>query len=92
MAFPNVSDIVATTIQSRTRKIADNVTKKNALYMKLDQRQPQDLQRRQQRHLSGLACPERQRWLVQRVRPAPVAASDVHRGGVHHRQLACPSP
>ncbi len=38
MAFPNVSDIVATTIQSRTRKIADNVTKNNALYMKLDQR------------------------------------------------------
>lgn len=37
-AFPNVSDIVATTIQSRTRKIADNVTKNNALYMKLDQR------------------------------------------------------
>ena len=38
MAFPNVSDIVATTIQSRTRKIADNVTKNNALYMRLDQR------------------------------------------------------
>ena len=38
MAFPNVSDIVATTIQSRTRKIADNVTKNNALYAKLDQR------------------------------------------------------
>lgn len=37
-AFPNVSDIVATTIQSRTRKIADNVTKNNALYMRLDQR------------------------------------------------------
>ena len=38
MAFPNVSDIVATTIQSRTKKIADNVTKNNALYMRLDQR------------------------------------------------------
>jgi len=38
MAFPNVSDIVATTIQSRTRKIADNVTKNNALYMRLDQK------------------------------------------------------
>jgi hypothetical protein len=38
MAFPNVSDIVTTTIQSRTRKIADNVTKNNALYMRLDQR------------------------------------------------------
>ena len=36
--FPNVSDIVATTIQSRSRKIADNVTKNNALYAKLDQR------------------------------------------------------
>lgn len=38
MAFPNVSDIVATTIQSRTRKIADNVTKNNALYARLDQK------------------------------------------------------
>ena len=28
MAFPNISDILATTIESRTRKIADNVTKK----------------------------------------------------------------
>jgi len=31
MAFPNVSDIVATTIESRTRQIADNVTKNNVL-------------------------------------------------------------
>jgi hypothetical protein len=31
MAFPNVSDIIATTIQSRTREIADNVTENNAL-------------------------------------------------------------
>lgn len=30
MAFPNVSDIVATTIESRTGEIADNVTKNNA--------------------------------------------------------------
>jgi hypothetical protein len=36
MAFPNVSDIVATTIQSRTREIADNVTKNNALLRKLE--------------------------------------------------------
>jgi hypothetical protein len=38
MAFPNVSDIVATTIQSRTRQIADNVTKNNAILMKLSLR------------------------------------------------------
>jgi len=38
MSFPNVSDIVATTIQSRTRKIADNVTKNNALTTRLEQR------------------------------------------------------
>ena len=33
MAFANtsVTDIIATTIQSRTRQIADNVTKNNAL-------------------------------------------------------------
>ena len=38
MAFPNVSDIVATTSQARTRQIADNVTKNNALYAKLESR------------------------------------------------------
>jgi len=37
MAFanPNYSDIMATTIESRTRKIADNVTKNNAILAKL---------------------------------------------------------
>jgi hypothetical protein len=35
MAFPNISDIIATTIDSRTRKIADNVTANNALLSKL---------------------------------------------------------
>ena len=30
-AFPNVSDLVATTIESRSKKIADNVTRNNAL-------------------------------------------------------------
>jgi hypothetical protein len=38
MAFPNVSDIVATTIESRTREIADNVTKNNVLLSKLSMR------------------------------------------------------
>ena len=40
MAFANssVSDIIATTIQSRTRQIADNVTKNNALLARLSQR------------------------------------------------------
>lgn len=38
MAFANVSDIVATTIESRTRKIADNVTKNNAILAKLSMR------------------------------------------------------
>jgi hypothetical protein len=36
MAFPNVSDIIATTIESRTKKIADNVTKNNALLAQLE--------------------------------------------------------
>jgi hypothetical protein len=31
MAFPNVSDIVATTIENRSKKIQDNVTKNNGL-------------------------------------------------------------
>ena len=38
MAFPNVSDILATTIESRTRQLADNVTKNNIILMKLSQR------------------------------------------------------
>ena len=40
MAFPNsaVSDIIATTIQSRTGRIADNVTSNNALLARLKQR------------------------------------------------------
>lgn len=38
MAFanPNYSDMLATTIESRTRQIADNVTKNNALLKKLE--------------------------------------------------------
>jgi hypothetical protein len=40
MAFanPNVSDILATTISSRSKKVADNVTKSNALLMRLSQK------------------------------------------------------
>ena len=40
MAFanPNYSDIMATTIESRTKKIADNVTNNNALLMKMSKK------------------------------------------------------
>jgi hypothetical protein len=38
VAFPNVTDIVATAIESRTRKIADNVTKNNALLARLNEK------------------------------------------------------
>jgi hypothetical protein len=38
MAFPNVSDLVATTIESRSGEIADNVTKNNALLRRLEKR------------------------------------------------------
>lgn len=38
MAFPNVTDIVATTIEHRSKKIADNVLKNNALYAKMNER------------------------------------------------------
>ena len=38
MAFPNISDMVATTIESRSGELADNVTKNNALLSKLKQR------------------------------------------------------
>ena len=38
MAFPNLSDIISTTIQSRSTSLADNVTKNNALLMKMRER------------------------------------------------------
>jgi hypothetical protein len=38
MAFPNISDIVATTIESRSGEIADNVTKNNALLSRMKKR------------------------------------------------------
>lgn len=38
MAFPNITDIVATSIESRSKKISDQVTKNNALLMKLNER------------------------------------------------------
>lgn len=38
MAFPNVTDIIATTIENRSREIADNVTKNNALLRRLEQK------------------------------------------------------
>ena len=37
MSFPNVSDIIATTIESRTKTIADNVTKNNVILAKMSQ-------------------------------------------------------
>lgn len=38
MAFPNVTDLVATTIENRSGDIADNVTKNNALLSRLSKR------------------------------------------------------
>ena len=38
MAFPNLSDILSTTIENRSRKIADNVTNNNALLKRLSQK------------------------------------------------------
>jgi hypothetical protein len=38
MAFPNVTDMVATTIESRSGELADNVTKNNVLLAKLEKR------------------------------------------------------
>lgn len=37
MSFPNISDILATTIESRTKQIADNVTENNAVLKQLSQ-------------------------------------------------------
>ena len=37
MAFPNVTDVVASCIESRTRKLADNCRKNNALLSRLQQ-------------------------------------------------------
>jgi len=38
MAFPNISDILTTTIENRSRKIADNVTNNNALLKRMQQK------------------------------------------------------
>ena len=38
MSFPSVSDILATTIQNRSKKLADNVTKNNAVLSKMSQK------------------------------------------------------
>ena len=38
MANPNVSDIIATTVQNRSRTIADNVTQNNAILMRLSEK------------------------------------------------------
>lgn len=38
MAFPNVSDIIATTIEHRSKKVADNVTKNNIILAKMSQK------------------------------------------------------
>jgi len=38
MAFPNVSDVVTTTIENRSKKAADNVTRNNALFRRLEKK------------------------------------------------------
>lgn len=38
MAFPNVSDVIATTLESRSGKIRDNVSKSNAILAQLSKR------------------------------------------------------
>ncbi len=43
MAVPNLSEIVTTTIQNRSKKLADNVTNNNALLMRLKRRGKQRL-------------------------------------------------
>lgn len=35
MASPNLSEIVTTTLQNRSKKLADNITKNNALLSRL---------------------------------------------------------
>ena len=38
MAFPNVSDVVTTTIENRSKKAADNITRNNALFRRLEKK------------------------------------------------------
>ena len=38
MANPNYNDLLTTTIENRSRKLADNVTKNNALLKRLNER------------------------------------------------------
>ena len=38
MAFPNITDLAATTIEKRSGKIADNVTNNNPVFKRLKQK------------------------------------------------------
>lgn len=38
MSFPNLSEIVTTTLRNRTGELADNVTRNNALLTRLNRR------------------------------------------------------
>lgn len=38
MASPNISEIITTTLQSRTKKLADNITRNNALLARLNEK------------------------------------------------------
>lgn len=94
MAFanPNISDIVATTIENRSKKLADNVTKNNALLRRLDERG-------NQRKISGGSIILEELTFAENANAGwysgydllPVAAQDVISSAQYDlKQAACP--
>jgi hypothetical protein len=92
MSFPNVSDIVATTIESRSKKIADNVTKNNAALAKLSERGNTKMFGGGTSIMEELSFAENGNagW-YSGYDLLPVAAQDVISAAEHDiKQLACP--
>ncbi|MCS6944187.1 MAG: phage major capsid protein [Sutterellaceae bacterium] len=92
MAFPNISDIVATTIQNRSRVLADNVTRHNAALAKLSERGNVKTVSGGNVILQELMFAENNNasWYLG-YDPLPTAAQDVLSAAEFpYKQLACP--
>lgn len=92
MAFPNLSDIISTTIQNRSGSIADNVTKNNALMMRMKQRGNQKTFSGGNVIIEELSFAENSNaGYYSGYETLPVAASDVLSAAQFNiKQAACP--
>lgn len=92
MAFPNVSDIVATTIENRSRSVADNVTKNNGVLTYLTERGNQKTFSGGTKILQELSFAENgNAGFYSGYDLLPVAAQDVISAAEYNiKQAACP--